>query len=72
MEADHSDSEPSLGLPVSPVSNASLESGNSNVEPPLGFPPVSPVSQGSVEIELNGINQGWEVAGRRGFFECFV
>ena len=26
-------------------------------------PPVSPVSQGSVEIELNGRDQGWEVEG---------
>ena len=54
--ADYSDSEPSLGFPVS-LSSAS------DVELSLGFPPVSPVSQGSVEIELNGRDQGWVVEG---------
>ena len=62
----------------------SPDSSASNVELSLGFP--SPVSQDSVEIELNGSHQGWVVVGSQvdgsegdafvegevSFFECVV
>ena len=61
------------------TSNNNDQSGKnaSDGELSLGFPPISPVSQDSVEIELNGSQvDGSEgdafVEGEVSFFECFV